>query len=243
MARPAANPGQLQIAGLQPLSTVDWPGKLAAVLFLQGCPWHCPYCHNFEILDPRTPGAVTWKEVQALLSRRRGLLDGVVFSGGEATRQPALLDAAREVRAAGFLVGLHTAGAYPAGLRRLLQEGAADWVGLDIKASPEDYSRAAGAPTAAAKAAASLRVLLDAAADQKVEYEVRFTHWEGGVDKVLEVAKWCRKEGVEHFVLQRLQQQNLPPGFHADPQTQTWRVEEAEALLAEVGFTSVQVRS
>ena len=72
----------LQIAGLVPLSTVDWPGQLAATLFLQGCPWRCHYCHNRAILDPRTPGTVAWSEVRDLLERRRGLLDAVVFSGG-----------------------------------------------------------------------------------------------------------------------------------------------------------------
>ena len=72
------------------MSTVDWPGKFAASLFLQGCPWVCPYCHNSAIIDPRIPGVVAWSALEDLLARRRGLLDGVVFSGGEATRQIAL---------------------------------------------------------------------------------------------------------------------------------------------------------
>ncbi|MBS6934822.1 MAG: anaerobic ribonucleoside-triphosphate reductase activating protein, partial [Actinomyces graevenitzii] len=132
----------LQIAGLVPLSTVDWPGKLAASIFLQGCPWRCVYCQNHEILDPRTPGSVPWSQVVELLQRRRGLLDGLVFSGGEATRQPGLLSAAQEVKALGFAVGLHTAGIYPGNLARLLAADAVDWVGLDIKALPgPDYQQ------------------------------------------------------------------------------------------------------
>ena len=83
-------PDDLQIAGLVPMSTVDWPGRFAASLFLQGCPWACPYCHNSAIIDPRIPGVVAWGALEDLLARRRGLLDGVVFSGGEATRQIAL---------------------------------------------------------------------------------------------------------------------------------------------------------
>src|SRR5690625_1982067 len=85
----------LQIAGLVPLSSVDWPGRLVATVFCQGCPWSCTYCHNTAILDPRTPGAVPWTQLEQLLTRRHGLLDGVVFSGGEATMQPALVSAAR----------------------------------------------------------------------------------------------------------------------------------------------------
>ena len=77
------------------MSTVDWPGELVASLFLQGCPWACPYCQNAAIIDPRVPGVVAWDAVERLLARRRGLLDGVVFSGGEATRQIALAPAMR----------------------------------------------------------------------------------------------------------------------------------------------------
>lgn len=113
----------IQVAGLVPLSTVDWPGALAAVVFLQGCPWRCVFCHNEGILDPQAPGQVAWDAVTDLLERRAGLLDGVVFSGGEPTMQPALVAAAREVRARGFKVGLHTGGAYPARLRALVGAG------------------------------------------------------------------------------------------------------------------------
>ena len=113
-------PDDLQIAGLVPMSTVDWPGKFVASLFLQGCPWACPYCHNSAIIDPRIPGVVAWSALEDLLARRRGLLDGVVFSGGEATRQIVLGAAMARVRELGFGVGLHTAGPYPRRLEELL---------------------------------------------------------------------------------------------------------------------------
>ena len=134
-------PDDLQIAGLVPMSTVDWPGKFVASVFCQGCPWECAYCQNCAILDPRIPGVVAWDALERLLARRHDLLDGVVFSGGEATRQLALIPAMRRVRDLGFAVGLHTAGAYPARLRTLLEEGLVDWVGLDIKALPARLRR------------------------------------------------------------------------------------------------------
>lgn len=153
----------LEIAGIQPLSLVDWPGKLVCSVFCQGCPWACVYCHNHEILDCRTPGQVPWHEVLTLLQRRVGLLDGVVFSGGEACRQgPALLTAMREVRALGFAVGLHTAGAYPGVLRAALEAGLVDWVGLDIKAPAQFYPQVVGAP-GGDRAWESLQVLLEGA--------------------------------------------------------------------------------
>lgn len=138
---------ELKIAGLVPLSTVDWPGKLAATLFLQGCPWRCSYCHNHAILDPRTPGTVAWSEVRDLLERRRGLLDAVVFSGGEATMQHALVPALEEVRDLGFRAGLHTGGAFPARIDTIVQSAQGplvDWVGFDLKAPPEVFEETVG---------------------------------------------------------------------------------------------------
>lgn len=139
----------LQIAGLVPLSTVDWPGQLAATLFLQGCPWRCHYCHNRAILDPRTPGTVAWSEVRDLLERRRGLLDAVVFSGGEATMQHALVPALEEVRDLDFRAGLHTGGAFPARIDTIVQSAQGplvDWVGFDLKAPPEVFEETVGLP-------------------------------------------------------------------------------------------------
>ena len=153
----------LAIAGLVPLSTVDWPGKLAAVVFLQGCPLACPYCQNEAILDPKVPGAVPWSQVEALLARRAGLLDGVVLTGGEALRQAGVVDAARRVREMGFGVGLHTAGAYPRALAKTLPH--TDWVGIDVKAMPDDYAAATGFG-AGAKAWQSLDAVLEASAER-----------------------------------------------------------------------------
>ncbi len=147
----------LAIAGLVPLSSVDWPDHLVATVFCQGCPWRCPYCQNAAILDPRTPGILPWLDVEELLVRRRGLLDGVVFTGGEALRQAAIVPAMERVRELGLGVGLHTAGAYPHRLAEVLD--LVDWVGLDIKAEPGDYREAAGF-AAGMKAWDSLKLVL-----------------------------------------------------------------------------------
>ena len=159
----------LQIAGVTALSTCDWPGKLVATVFLQGCPLACAYCHNPALRDPRTPGLIGWHDVLDLLGRRRGLLDGVVFSGGEPTRQRGLATAMREVHAAGFGVGLHTAGAYPHRFAQVLP--LCDWVGLDIKAPEHLYEAVTGRPAGAAKALECLR----AALASRVVLQVRTT--------------------------------------------------------------------
>lgn len=195
----------LVIAGLVPMSTVDWPDHLTATVFLQGCPWNCFYCHNQDLIPARTPSQVAWEEVRALLRRRRGLLDGVVLTGGEALRQDALADAAREVMDMGFQVGLHTAGPYPRRLRDMIEAGLIDWVGLDIKALPEHYGQVVGRANAATKAWESLEVLIEAADRGGPDFEVRTTVVPGDVtaDDAVEAARRVHAAGARVYALQQ----------------------------------------
>lgn len=165
----------LAVGGLQPFTTIDYPGALAAVVFVQGCPWRCGYCHNPH-LQPRRAAADTtgpsWPALRPWLARRRGLIDAVVFSGGEPTLDPALPAAMAEVRAIGLKVGLHTAGIYPQRLAEVLP--LADWVGLDLKAPPADdaaHDRITGVRGSAAAPRRSLALL----AASGVTHEVRST--------------------------------------------------------------------
>ncbi|MVU76134.1 anaerobic ribonucleoside-triphosphate reductase activating protein [Nocardia sp. ET3-3] len=151
----------IRLGGWSRLSTCDWPGKLVTTLFTQGCPWRCGYCHNPELLPPRTPPALDWNVVRVHLFRRRELLDGVVFSGGEPLLQSGLVEALREVRAMGYATGLHTAGAYPRRLEQLLSADLLDWVGFDVKAPPARYDDVTATPGSLRPAARSLRALLD----------------------------------------------------------------------------------
>ena len=174
-ARPAAESGKpLRLGGLTPLTTIDFPGRLAAVLYCQGCPWRCTYCHNTELLDAATPPALPWPDALAFLHRRRGLLDGVVFSGGEPTLQAALADALAAVRALGMQTALHTAGMYPQRLAALLPQ--LDWVGLDIKAPAHRHDAIAATPGSAGRPRQALRAL----ADSGIDFECRTT-WHPGL--------------------------------------------------------------
>ncbi|WHI47178.1 anaerobic ribonucleoside-triphosphate reductase activating protein [Microbulbifer sp. VAAF005] len=133
---------KLRVGGFTSFTAIDFPGELAAVVFCQGCPWRCRYCHNGDLLPARAPSAYDWDQILTFLDSRRGLLDAVVFSGGEPTAQSALEPAIAQVKDLGFKVGLHTAGIYPRKLERLIQS--LDWVGLDIKAMPENYPSITG---------------------------------------------------------------------------------------------------
>lgn len=228
----------LKVGGLSRFSATDWPGKLVAVVFVQGCPWACGYCHNPHLQSRATPAALPWQQVLDWLQRRTGLLDAVVFSGGEPTLDPALPQAIAAVRALGFSVGLHTAGMYPRALRAVLPQ--LDWVGFDAKALPEYYAAVTQVRDSGAPVQESLQALLDSG----VDYEVRTTLQPGLHDgaHVQALAQWLGARGVQHFALQQFRATgcaNEQPGAHWQPDSPlqadlqarfaryTWRVATA----------------
>ncbi|MDG0023801.1 anaerobic ribonucleoside-triphosphate reductase activating protein [Trinickia sp. Y13] len=159
----------LKVGGIAPFTATDYPGQLAAVVFVQGCPWRCGYCHNTH-LQPRTrEGAVSWAKVMSFLARRVGLIDAVVFSGGEPTSDPALATAIGDVRALGFKIGLHSAGTHPRRFERVLP--LVDWVGFDVKAPFDDYEQVTRIRESGTFAQRSLEALLSSG----IDYECRTT--------------------------------------------------------------------
>lgn len=154
----AASDTILQIGGVTPFTTIDFPGKLAAVVFCQGCPWRCRYCHNRHLLPAGEQGKHRWQDVLDWLGTRRGLLEGVVFSGGEPLLQRALPQAVGQLHDLGFDAALHTSGVYPERLRDILPS--IDWVGLDIKAPFDEYGTITGGGDGE-RVRESLRILLE----------------------------------------------------------------------------------
>jgi len=189
----------VEVGGLTPLTTVDYPGELAAVLFLQGCPWRCGYCHNPELVARHSHSALAWPRVIEFLERRRGLLDAVVFSGGEPTLQSGLGEALRQVRSLGFRTGLHTAGIYPDRLREVLP--LLDWVGMDIKSSRAQYDSITGVPGSGQRAWASAALLLDSG----LECEFRTTLHPDllNPEQLSKLADELGEIGVDSLVLQK----------------------------------------
>jgi pyruvate formate lyase activating enzyme len=200
----------LRIGGLTPMTSLDYPGELAAVAFCQGCPWRCRYCHNGLLLSASRPPTIPWREIESLLARRNGLLDAVVFSGGEPTLQGSLAAAMERTKALGFKVGLHTAGCYPERLRRLLPF--VDWVGLDIKATPRRYPEITGVPDSGRRAWTSLGLLLESG----TSLEVRTTlmpHWRLSED-LEPLARRIAQAGVTSYVVQTCRTaETLDPGL------------------------------
>jgi pyruvate formate lyase activating enzyme len=188
----------LRVGGLTRLSATDYPGRFCAVVFCQGCVWRCGYCHNPHLLPRKGHTELAWAEVMAFLRRRRGLLDAVVFSGGEPTLQAGLAAAMQEVKALGFLIGLHTAGIVPRHLARVLP--LVDWVGMDIKAPFADYDRVTGVPTSGPHARASMELILASG----VACQFRTTVQPGSPDSssVVRVSALLQEKGVASHVVQ-----------------------------------------
>lgn len=200
----------LQVGGFVPFTTVDYPGRLAAVVFCQGCSWRCRYCHNPH-LQAFCTGSLGWESVLSELSARRTFLEAVVFSGGEPTAQPALPEAIRSLRGMGYLVGLHTAGLFPGPLAEVLP--LVDWVGLDIKA-PFDgrYDRITGREHSFEAPSESLRLLLASG----VSYELRTTVHPGllGPEDVEDVRECLSARGAGPPVIQPFRPQGcIDPGL------------------------------
>lgn len=193
----------LQIGGFTPLTSTDFPGCLAAVVFCQGCPWRCGYCHNPHLIPRHGEIQLEWQSVISFLRRRQGLLDAVVFSGGEPTLQDNLKSAVSEVRGLGFKAGLHTGGTYPSRFGELLP--LLSWVGMDIKATFAGYDKVTGAPASGEKARESARLLLSSG----VPYEFRTTvhplyHTR---DSLLQLADELQQLGAKHYLLQEFRPQ------------------------------------
>ncbi len=149
----------LRVGGLTRLSASDYPDRLAAVVYCQGCAWRCGYCHNGHLQPASSDQLIPWRDVLRFLDKRRGLLDAVVFSGGEPTQQRALEDAMREVKAMGYLVGLHTAGIVPRMLARVLP--LVDWVGMDLKAPFEEHEKVTQVRGSARRARESMDLIIE----------------------------------------------------------------------------------
>lgn len=204
----------LRIGGLQPFTTVDYPGALAAVVFVQGCPWRCAYCHNPHLQPRQAPQEVraqTWAELRPWLQRRARVLDALVFSGGEPTLDPALPAALREARALGYRIGLHSAGMSPRRLERLLP--LVDWVGLDVKAPLDDvalHDRISGVHGAAAAVRASLQALLDSGVDHECRTTVHPHLLAEGV--LARLLAQLRALGVRRWALQACRDPRNPSG-------------------------------
>lgn len=204
----------MKIHGLQKMTLLDYPGKVACTVFLGGCDFRCPFCHNFELVDGSAPPIMEDAEFFSFLEKRHGLLDGVAVTGGEPCLRPELPAFLGRIREMGYAVKLDTNGTSPERLRSLVLGGLVQYVAMDIKNSPGKYALTAGVPDAGLerinRSIAFLR-------QGHVDYEFRTTV----VDELHDaadfeaIAKWI--EGAPRYFLQPFTDRDSVPteGFHA----------------------------
>lgn len=178
------------IGGLQKVTLLDFPGKVACTVFLTGCNLRCPYCHNPDLVLTKDNGKyISEKEFFEFLLSRKGKLDGVCITGGEPTLYPNLTNLIRRIREMGFLVKLDSNGTAPEILKPLLREKLLDYVAMDIKNAPSRYAETCGADVIeqVKKSAALLK-------SSNIDYEFRTTvcHPFHSPKCMEEIGRWLR---------------------------------------------------
>lgn len=203
----------MEIHGLQKMTLLDYPGKVACTVFLAGCDFRCPYCHNSQLIDGSLPSLMDQEELLSFLDKRRGLLDGVCITGGEPLLRPDLAQLLEAVKALGYPVKLDTNGSHPQRLRALAAAGLVDYVAMDIKNSPQRYPETAGLPSLNLDSIRESAAFLLTGA---VDYEFRTTvvaelHHD---DDFLSIGQWLR--GAKRYFLQAFADRDtvLAPGLH-----------------------------
>lgn len=132
------------IHGLQKMTLLDFPGKVACTIFLGWCDFRCPFCHNWELIDGSTPAEMDDEELLSFLKKRQGLLEGVAITGGEPMLNKDLPELMKKIKELGYPVKVDTNGNHPEMLRRIIEEGLADYIAMDIKNSRERYAQTIG---------------------------------------------------------------------------------------------------
>ena len=209
----------MNIHGLQKMTLLDFPGAVACTVFLGGCDFRCPYCHNAELLDPNFPPLMDETELLAFLKKRQGLLDGVCITGGEPLLRQELPTLLGEIRALGYKIKLDTNGAHPAQLRRILDAGLADYVAMDIKNSPERYAETIGrAQFDVTPIRESVRLLM--AGDTDYEFRTTVVAELHGEEDIRAIGRWIA--GARRYFLQPFTDRETVPlaGLSAPTQAQ-----------------------
>ena len=204
----------MEIHGLQKLTLLDFPGRVACTVFLAGCPFRCPFCHNSELLSRKAEPIMDDAELLSFLEKRKTLLDGVAITGGEPLMTDEIIPLLRSIRALGYAVKLDTNGAYPERLKKIVGEGLVDYVAMDVKNSPTRYAETIGASrydlTAVRESAAFLM-------SGAVDYEFRTTTVAELHDETSfrEIGEWIR--GAKRYFIQPFTDRDtvLAEGLHA----------------------------
>ncbi len=134
----------MKIGGLVKMTLLDFPGYVACTVFLEGCNFRCPFCHNADMAEAKSPDRITDEELFRFLKKRQGILDGVCVSGGEPLMTDGVFDFLKKIKDMGYKIKLDTNGSFPEKLKKAVQSGLCDYVAMDIKNAPSKYGLTSG---------------------------------------------------------------------------------------------------
>lgn len=178
----------MKIGGIMKMTLLDYPGRIACTVFLEGCNFRCPFCHNSQIVDCSSADEMSGEEFFAFLRKRQGLLDGVCVTGGEPLLTDEIFGFLKEIKDLGYDVKLDTNGSFPERLKRIVAEGLCDYVAMDIKNSPEKYSETSGCKGITFE---SVKESIEFLKNSQMPHEFRTTVVKDfhGVEDIAEIAK------------------------------------------------------
>lgn len=202
----------MKLCGLQKTTLLDYPGHVAATIFLGGCNFRCPFCHNSGLIGSDAESLFSEEEILDFLIKRKGILEGVCITGGEPTLAVGLESFIRKIRELGYLIKLDTNGYRPDVLKKLITDGLLDYIAMDIKSGREHYKKAAGTRDI------KIRNVEESAAflmENRIPYEFRTTVVKGihTVGDFVDIGNWL--EGDTKYFLQNYvdSDQVLCPGY------------------------------
>lgn len=202
----------MKLCGLQKTTLLDYPGHVAATLFLGGCNFRCPFCHNKALLDRNCSSAYSEDDIISFLKKRSSVLEGVCITGGEPTLHSDLENFIIKLREMGFLIKLDTNGFRPQVLQSLCKHGLIDYVAMDIKSCRERYSAVSGVPNLSLS---PIEESIDFLLSGVIPYEFRTTVVKElhTTQDFIQIGKWIK--GCSHYYLQNYvdSEQVLQPGF------------------------------
>ena len=190
----------MKISGLQKLTLLDYPGKMACTVFTYSCNFRCPFCHNALLVTEENSDNISEDEFLSFLKKRQGILDGVCISGGEPTLQKDLAEFIGKIKTLGYSVKLDTNGSNPTILKKLIDEKLLDYVAMDIKNSPEKYSSTCGCEVDIAHIKESISIIKESGIDHEFRTTaVKEYHSAEDFDAIAEWIQGDSKYFIQHF--------------------------------------------
>ena len=188
----------MNIGGLQKTSLLDYPDTISAIIWTIGCDFCCPFCYNKDLVLGKV-GVISEEEILSFLEKRKGMLEGLVISGGEPLMQKDVVQFAEKAKKLGYLIKIDTNGTFPEKLKELIDKELVDYIAMDVKAPKKKYDKLTNVKTDIKKIEKSIKIILDSAPD----YEFKTTFVPGLLTKedIINIAKWLERS--KRFYLQQ----------------------------------------